>query len=72
MSLQRLVGIVLLVGGVVLFMVGLNATESFADRWSSFFTGHFTDRTVWYMIGGIASVIVGLSLTSVGGRNAAA
>lgn len=71
MSLQRWIGIALLVVGVILFIVGLNATESFADRWSNFFTGHFTDHTVWTMIGGVVAFVVGLSLTAIGGRHAA-
>ena len=72
MSIQRLVGITLLVGGVILFIVGLNSTDSFADRWSNFFTGHFTDTTVWYMVVGAVAFFVGLSLTTFGGRNTTA
>ena len=68
MNLQRVVGIVLVVVGVILFVVGMNASDSVADRWSNFFTGHYTDATVWYMIGGIASAIGGLILFFFGGR----
>ena len=68
MSSQRMVGIVLLVVGVILFIVGMNASHSAADRWSNFFTGHFTDSTVWYMVGGIASALLGLLLAFFGGR----
>lgn len=60
MNSQRAVGIVLLVVGVILFVVGMNASDSVADRWSNFFTGHFTDATVWYLIGGVALAAVGL------------
>jgi uncharacterized membrane protein HdeD (DUF308 family) len=63
-----MVGIVLLVVGVILFIVGMNASHSAADRWSNFFTGHFTDSTVWYMVGGIASALLGLLLAFFGGR----
>jgi uncharacterized membrane protein YiaA len=69
MNIQRLVGIVLLVTGVVLFVVGLNASDSVGDRLSNFFTGHFTDSTVWYLVGGAASAIAGL-LAILGGRKA--
>lgn len=68
MSLQRIAGLVLLVAGIILFIVGLNASDSLADRWSNFFTGHFTDTTVWYMVGGIASAVVGMVLMGLGGR----
>ncbi len=67
MGIQRVVGIVLLVLGVVLFIIGMNASGSIADRWSHFFTGHFTDTTVWYMVAGIVAAIVGLVL-AFGGR----
>ena len=70
MNIQRVVGIVLLVVGVILFVVGMNASDSVADRFSNFFTGHFTDETVWYIIGGVASAIGGLMLVMVGGRKA--
>lgn len=70
MSSQRIGGIVLLVVGVALFLVGMNASESVADRWSELFTGHFTDTTVWYIVGGIASAVAGLLWLTVGGRRA--
>jgi drug/metabolite transporter (DMT)-like permease len=68
MSTQRIAGVILLVAGVVLFVVGMNASDSLADRWSNFFTGHFTDTTVWYMVGGVAAAVVGLILLGTGGR----
>jgi hypothetical protein len=67
-SPQRIGGIILVVAGVVLFIVGMNASHSVADRWSNFFTGHFTDATVWYIVGGIASAVAGLMLSVFGGR----
>ncbi len=70
MNPYRLGGVILMVVGVVLFMVGLNASESFADQWSEFFTGHFTDKTVWSMVGGVVLAVVGLIMTFAGGRKA--
>ncbi len=70
MNPQRMGGIVLVVVGVVLFVIGMNASDSAADRWSNFFTGHFTDKTTWYIVGGIASAVLGLTLSMVGGRSA--
>lgn len=71
MNPQRIGGIVLLVVGVILFVIGMNASHSAADRWSNFFTGHFTDSTVWYIVGGVASAAVGLMLVMFGSRKAA-
>jgi divalent metal cation (Fe/Co/Zn/Cd) transporter len=68
MNSQRIAAIVLLVVGVVLVVVGINASDSLADRWSNFFTGHYTDTTVWYIVAGIACAVVGLILVSFGRR----
>jgi len=68
MNNRLIVGVVLLVAGVILFVIGLNASDSFADRWSNFFTGHYTDATVWYMVGGGALAALGLVLVMFGGR----
>ena len=70
MNTQRIGGIVLLVAGIILFIVGMNASHSAANRWSNFFTGHFTDATMWYILGGIVSAVAGLSLLAFGGREA--
>lgn len=67
MSPQRLGGAALLVTGVVLFVIGVNASHSVADRWSNFFSGHFTDSTMWYMLAGIVAGVVGSLLLAFGG-----
>lgn len=72
MSSQRILGTVLLVVGVILLISGMNASHSAADRWSNFFTGHFTDNTTWYIVGGVVAGLAGLSMMFVGprGKNA--
>ncbi len=57
---MRLPGLALLVIGIVLVVVGFNASDSIADRVSNTFTGRFTDRTMWYLLGGGAAALVGL------------
>jgi hypothetical protein len=64
-------GIILLVAGMAVFIIGMNASDSVADRWSEFFTGHFTDATVLYIIGGLAAATLGTILLVFGGRSAA-
>jgi hypothetical protein len=68
MNPLRIVGIVLLILGIILFIVGLNASDSVADRMSNFFTGRFTETTMWYMIGGAVLAIGGGLLAAFGGR----
>jgi hypothetical protein len=67
MSSQRLLGLVLLVIGAVLFFIGLNATDSVSDNISEGLTGKFTDKTTWYLIGGLAMALVGGAMTLFGG-----
>ena len=69
MNSQRIIGLALVAAGVALFIIGMNASHSAADRWSNFFTGHFTDSTVWYIVAGVVSAVVGLALSATGGRN---
>ena len=71
MSTRRILGVVLLVVGVVLLIVGINASHSVADRVSNTFTGRFTEATTWYIIGGMASGVLGLLMTLIGGRRGA-
>jgi len=70
MTSQRIAGIALLVGGVALFLFGMNASESVADQVSEFFTGNFSDTTVWTIAGGVASAVAGVLLLLAGGRGA--
>jgi len=61
--MNKLVSIALLVGGVVLMIFGINATNSFSSDVSRFFTGSPTDKAVWMLIGGIVATVVGLGWT---------
>jgi uncharacterized membrane protein HdeD (DUF308 family) len=63
MSITRVLGFVLLVGGVVLIIVGVTASRSFADSLSNWITGRFTQSTMWYLIGGVISAVAGLLLS---------
>ena len=68
MSSQRIIGVAELVVGIVLLIVGLNASNSLADQVSETFTGRFTQTTTWYIIGGIAAGVLGLLMVAFGGR----
>lgn len=52
--------VVLLVGGVVLIILGVNAMNSFSSDVSRFFTGSPTDKAVWMLIGGLVAAVLGL------------
>jgi len=62
MSVARILGVVLLVAGIVLIIVGVIASRSLADSLSTVFRGRLTQQTLWYILGGAASAVVGLLL----------
>jgi len=59
----RILGVLFLIAGVILIVVGANASRSLADSFSTIFTGGLTQRTTWYIFGGIALAAFGLLLT---------
>lgn len=59
--MNGIVSIGFLVGGIVLLIFGINATNSFSSDVSRFFTGSPTDKAVWMLIGGIVATIIGLA-----------
>jgi uncharacterized membrane-anchored protein len=60
--MNRIISLALLVGGIVLIITGVNATNSFNSDISRFFTGSPTDKAVWTLIGGLIAAVVGLAM----------
>ncbi|MDT7526508.1 MULTISPECIES: DUF3185 family protein [Idiomarinaceae] len=58
--MNKLIGIVLLVVGIILLYFGWEAYNSAASELSQMATGETTDNAMWYLIGGAIAVIVGL------------
>ncbi|MCP1338844.1 DUF3185 family protein [Idiomarina sp. M1R2S28] len=58
--MTRIVGIVLLVVGAILLYFSYEASQSIASSVSEVATNQPTDNTIWYLVGGVAAVIVGL------------
>ena len=61
--MNKIISIVLLVGGALLMILGLQATNSFSSDVSRFFTRSPTDKAIWMLIGGLVATIVGLTMT---------
>jgi hypothetical protein len=59
--MNKIISLALLAGGIVLMVVGINATNSFSSDVSRFFTGSPTDKAVWMLIGGIVAAVAGLA-----------
>lgn len=58
--MNKMLSIVLLLGGVVLIILGVQATNSFSSDVSRFFTGSPTDKAVWMLIAGVVAGVFGL------------
>ena len=59
MAINRLVGIVLVIVGIILLFFGWQGSQSMADQVSETFTGRFTEGTMWYIIGGATALVAG-------------
>jgi hypothetical protein len=67
--MNKAISLALLVGGIVLIVYGINASNSVASSFSRMFTGNPTDKTGWLLVGGIVASIAGLAGVF-GGRSA--
>ncbi len=59
--MYKLISLAFLVLGIVLVIYGVTALDSFSSDISRFFTGSPTDKTVWLLIGGVVSIIIGIT-----------
>lgn len=66
--MNKLIPIALLVGGVVLIVLGINASNSFSSDVNRFFTGNPTDKAMWMLIGGAVAAVAGLTMTLRGSK----
>jgi hypothetical protein len=66
--MNNIIGLAILALGVVLLIFGFNESHSFSSDVSRTFTGNPTDRSIWFIVGGAAAVIVGLFMTVRGAR----
>ena len=64
--MNRLAGFILLGLGVVLLVWGFNGAHSAGSEISKVFTGAPTDRSLWLILGGALSSVLGLSLAWTG------
>jgi hypothetical protein len=57
--MNKLICLLLLVGGIIALVCGFNASQSIASSFSRLFTGAPTDNTVWLLLGGGLAVAFG-------------
>jgi hypothetical protein len=72
MPTTRLIGLILLVGGLIVLGIAYQQSGSFNDQTKHFFTGDYSDKTTWMIVvGAIAGVIGFVSLLVPGRRGIA-
>ena len=59
--MNKPISLALLVGGIILIIYGVSASDSVGSGVSRFFTGSPTDKTMWLLIGGAVAAVVGAS-----------
>jgi hypothetical protein len=67
MNTTRPLGIAVLVLGAVLLGFGYHFSEAPMDQLSNSLTGHYSDSTMWYLIGGAVLAVAG-GFLAVSGR----
>jgi hypothetical protein len=58
--MNKIISLILLVGGIILLIFGINAYDSSSSDISRFFTGSATDKSMWMLIGGGVVTVLGL------------
>ncbi len=58
--MNKVIFLALLAGGVVLIVLGINATNSFTSDVSRFFSGSPTNKAIWMLVGGVVAALAGL------------
>lgn len=57
--MNKIISIALLAGGIVLIIYGINASNSFGSDVSRAVTGNPTDKTIWFLVGGVVAAVAG-------------
>jgi drug/metabolite transporter (DMT)-like permease len=60
--MNKAIGLVVLVAGLVLIVTGYNASQSFSSDVSRLFTGSATNKAMWMLVWGTAAALVGAVL----------
>lgn len=66
MSTQRIIGIALLAGGVILLFLGFQSADGLDDQVSEALTGRYTDSTVGYWVAGGICAVAGAAMAALG------
>ncbi len=62
MGSNQIIGLALLVIGIIVLFFGYQSSQALDDQLFEAFTGRFTDSTMWLLIAGGVSTVIGLVL----------
>jgi len=62
-TLIRIIGLLILVGGIVVFWFGFNSSQKVPEKGLEKVTGRYSDGTMKYIVGGILMVVGGLAIS---------
>ena len=57
--MNKAISLALLIGGIILIIFGLNESDSIGSSFSRFFTGNPTDKSMWFLLGGVVAAVIG-------------
>jgi len=63
MKAWQLIGLLVVGGGIVLLVLGVNASQSLEAEVRHELTGEYSNETIGYIAGGIVGVVLGAGLT---------
>ena len=68
MTIAQLSGIMIFAVGAILLAFAYHSSNAPVEQLSNTFTGHYTDRTMWYVVLGAAAAIGGGFMVAFGVR----
>jgi hypothetical protein len=64
--MARVIGTIAILVGITLVVLGIISTQKTGEKVMGEMTGHYTNQTVWYIVGGIALVAAGFGIRRMG------
>ena len=62
MKISKILVTVCILVGIALLVLGIMATQHTGEKVMGEITGHYTNQTVWYIVGGIALIAGGFGI----------
>lgn len=67
--MDKTISLVILVGGILLVIFGLDVSNSISSDISRVFTDSPTDKAIWILVGGVVVTVIGLAGVLRGSRS---